>query len=90
MSTTGFLFALNNRPTYRSREIRLMPHVLEQIADPRSETEDELIDRLDAEIGAARLARGRAFNRQSARYDLFHDYILPRRSYRRAPAEQER
>lgn len=83
---TGFLFNLINRPTTRRGELRIGDRALSAIPDTRVETEDEMIDRLDANIGAERLARGYAYGRQSARFDMYFDHVLPRRQYREANA----
>lgn len=82
MLTTDLRTHLSRVITKRSGEIRFDQRVLEAMSDPYAETEDTLIDKIDRDLGRERLARGRTLGRQTARFDLYYDVVLPRRQFR--------
>jgi len=70
------------RPRVRRGELRVGDDVLALIADPSVETEDEMIDRIDADIKRERLAR--RDGRKSVAFDLYYDALVPARNGKRS------
>ena len=98
MTMTTLLFALNNRPTTRSREIRLPNATLDTIVDPRTESHEHavplkplpLLDVL-ARVDAlhAHCTRGGKIDHVCGgvpKFDLYTHYIKPLRAYNAAVA----